>query len=157
MKTFHEHVVRMSSAGEGISSGMLWALLGDFAKKPEDFIDLIESSALEGQSVRETAHATEFRRSVCFKSGQRFTEDVRLEHDKRRYVARHSAPGAESEFSIEVAEPEEGSLFLRFKYEETPNSELVPDFVAQLRRQAYEAKDRDLAKRLREKLETAQA
>lgn len=156
MKTFHEHVVRMSSAGEGISSGMLWSLLGDFARKPEHFVELIECSTLDEQSVQETAHATEFRRSVRFKSGQRFTETVRLDHDKRRYVARHLALGAESEFSIEVAEPEEGALFLRFKYEETPSAEPVPDFVVQLRRQAYESKDRDLAKRLREKLETAQ-
>ena len=157
MKTFHEHIICISRSGEGISGGMLWTLLEDFAKKPEDFIDLIERSTIGAVTDLGEEHASQFVHGVHFASGQDFQEIVRLEHDKRRYVADHKTSSAESRFSIEIVEPEEGALFLRFKYEEATSAEPQPDFVVGLRKQAYEAKDQDLAKRLRSKLEKALA
>ena len=48
-----------------------------------------------------------------------------------------------SDFSIELAEPEPGSLFVRFTYNEevVSGAPILPPMLAGLRKQAYEAKD----------------
>ena len=45
---------------------------------------------------------------------------------------------------MKIEEPEQGSLFVRFIYEADEPLEALNPMVEQLRRQAYETKDRDL-------------
>ena len=53
-----------------------------------------------------------------------------------------------SAFLIRIEEPEAGSLFVRFVYEEQSSGENDNPMVMSLRRQAYEAKDRVLIERI---------
>lgn len=143
---FHEHIIRVGEPGlPGPSREDFWRGVVAFAKRPEAFYGEIASSELSAEESGENGERS-FTRVVRFQSGGlAFEERVVLDDKKHAYRTffKGDAERPASDFSIELAEPEPGSLFVRFTYNEevVSGAPILPPMLAGLRKQAYEAKD----------------
>ena len=144
---FHEHIIRAAQAGdpEAISREALLQGITEFARHPEHFVDGLEASQmLSGEEVDESTGAISFWRQTVFGS-HRFRERVtNLPGQGCRTECPAANGRAASAFVMTVEEPNKGDLFVRFCYEEEPrkSAEAEPEMLAELRKRAYEMKDR---------------
>lgn len=148
---FHEHIIRVAvpEAG-GPSRSEVWKGIVEFARHPERFYEEIAQSEVFDEHSRD-AGVCEFSRRVRFHANNlAFEERVTLDEVKgvcRSFFAGDASRPA-SDFTMQLEEPEPGSLFVRFIYNEMPGTQALPAqhaaILAALRKQAYEAKDRQV-------------
>ena len=147
----HEHIIRASipELSFVLTREELARGIADFARHPENFIDEVSGSRLTTpEKPGKTPGSVTFSREISFGT-LRFVEEIELSADGN-YHAHNDADGPRpaSDFRIEIEEPEKGSLFLRFTYHEdreTPLKESAQEAqISQLRRLAYESKDRSI-------------
>lgn len=155
---FHEHIIQVSAPG-GITREALWAGLERFARNPKGYVEGIASCAVcdETCEIDGTVH---FVRQVIFETGAGFEEVVTLRPNESVHAAFAGTQGTPgSSLLMRIEEPEAGSLFLRCVYEQDEEHPAVAaqPHLAGLVRQAYEAKDRDVVRRILAEAEAADA
>lgn len=147
MMKIHEHLVKVCSPLDPLSKSMtqaqLWRWLEWFVRHPHDFTEAMEASHVE-ESLDELGRSV-LKRELDFGS-MKVNDKVIIEVGRciRTEVAanEHWAAGA---FTITVVQPKEnGSVFLKFTYEEDRDEPMGDDMISNLRRKAYEQKDRDM-------------
>lgn len=147
MMKIHEHLVKVCSPLDPLSKSMtqaqLWRWLEWFVRHPHDFTEAMEASHVE-ESLDEQGRSV-LKRELDFGS-MKVNDKVIIEVGRciRTEVAanEHWAAGA---FTITVVQPKEnGSVFLKFTYEEDRDEPMGDDMISNLRRKAYEQKDRDM-------------
>ena len=147
MMKIHEHLVKVCSPLDPLSKSMtqaqLWRWLEWFVRHPNDFTEAMEASHVE-ESLDEQGRSV-LKRELDFGS-MKVNDKVIIEVGRciRTEVAanEHWAAGA---FTITVVQPKEnGSVFLKFTYEEDRDEPMGDDMISNLRRKAYEQKDRDM-------------
>lgn len=147
MMKIHEHLVKVCSPLDPLSKSMtqaqLWRWLEWFVRHPHDFTEAMEASHVE-ESLDEQGRSV-LKRELDFGS-MKVNDKVIIEVGRciRTEVAanEHWATGA---FTITVVQPKEnGSVFLKFTYEEDRDEPMGDDMISNLRRKAYEQKDRDM-------------
>ena len=147
MMKIHEHLVKVCSPLDPLSKSMtqaqLWRWLEWFVRHPHDFTEAMEASRVE-ESLDEQGRSV-LKRELDFGS-MKVNDKVIIEVGRciRTEVAanEHWAAGA---FTITVVQPKEnGSVFLKFTYEEDRDEPMGDDMISNLRRKAYEQKDRDM-------------
>lgn len=147
MMKIHEHLVKVCSPLDPLSKSMtqaqLWRWLEWFVRHPHDFTEAMEASHVE-ESLDEQGRSV-LKRELDFGS-VKVNDKVIIEVGRciRTEVAanEHWAAGA---FTITVVQPKEnGSVFLKFTYEEDRDEPMGDDMISNLRRKAYEQKDRDM-------------
>lgn len=147
MMKIHEHLVKVCSPLDPLSKSMtqaqLWRWLEWFVRHPHDFTEAMEASHVE-ESLDEQGRSV-LKRELDFGS-MKVNDKVIIEVGRciRTEVAanEHWAAGA---FTITVVQPKEnGSVFLKFTYEENRDEPMGDDMISNLRRKAYEQKDRDM-------------
>ncbi len=147
MMKIHEHLVKVCSPLDPLSKSMtqaqLWRWLEWFVRHPHDFTEAMEASHVE-ESLDEQGRSV-LKRELDFGS-MKVNDKVVIEVGRciRTEVAanEHWAAGA---FTITVVQPKEnGSVFLKFTYEEDRDEPMGDDMISNLRRKAYEQKDRDM-------------
>lgn len=146
----YEHIVRLNSGEEGITREQLWKGLVYFTEHPDKLMPHIEEVSVEKQM--RTPGDFVFLRTLNFGS---FEVEDRVEftsHEKIRYEIKASDKFPDSAHEIEINEPSSGDLFLRFTYFEDPEKSLDNIYPqgAELRRQAWQAKDQGLARLIME-------
>lgn len=143
MRKIHEHIIRIPAL---ISREQLWAGIEHAMRYPELYVEhMVSSQVLEDKTQDGIQCLT---REINF--GQfRLKDTVALVEGKEAQTS-VSVGGnwPASAFLIRIEEPEAGSLFVRFVYEEQSSGENDSPMVMSLRRQAYEAKDRVLIERI---------
>lgn len=147
MMKIHEHLVKVCSPLDPLSKSMtqaqLWRWLEWFVRHPHDFTEAMEASHVE-ENLDEQGRSV-LKRELDFGS-MKVNDKVIIEVGRciRTEVAanEHWAAGA---FTITVVQPKEnGSVFLKFTYEEDRDEPMGDDMISNLRRKAYEQKDRDM-------------
>lgn len=147
MMKIHEHLVKVCSPLDPLSKSMtqaqLWRWLEWFVRHPHDFTEAMEASHVEESSDEQGRSV--LKRELDFGS-MKVNDKVIIEVGRciRTEVAanEHWAAGA---FTITVVQPKEnGSVFLKFTYEEDRDEPMGDDMISNLRRKAYEQKDRDM-------------
>ena len=147
MMKIHEHLVKVCSPLDPLSKSMtqaqLWRWLEWFVRHPHDFTEAMEASHVE-ESLDEQGRSV-LKRELDFGS-MKVNDKVIIEVGRciRTEVAanEHWAAGA---FTITVVQPKEnGSVFLKFTYEEDRDEPMGDDMISNLRRKAYEQKDRNM-------------
>ncbi len=147
MMKIHEHLVKVCSPLDPLSKSMtqaqLWRWLEWFVRHPHDFTEAMEASHVE-ESLDEQGRSV-LKRELDFGS-MKVNDKVIIEVGRcirTEVVANeHWAAGA---FTITVVQPKEnGSVFLKFTYEEDRDEPMGDDMISNLRRKAYEQKDRDM-------------
>ena len=147
MMKIHEHLVKVCSPLDPLSKSMtqaqLWRWLEWFVRHPHDFTEAMEASHVE-ESLDEQGRSV-LKRELDFGS-MKVNDKVIIEVGRciRTEVAanEHWVAGA---FTITVVQPKEnGSVFLKFTYEEDRDEPMGDDMISNLRRKAYEQKDRDM-------------
>lgn len=147
MMKIHEHLVKVCSPLDPLSKSMtqaqLWRWLEWFVRHPHDFTEAMEASRVE-ESLDEQGRSV-LKRELDFGS-MKVNDKVIIEVGRcirTEVVANeHWAAGA---FTITVVQPKEnGSVFLKFTYEEDRDEPMGDDMISNLRRKAYEQKDRDM-------------
>lgn len=150
---FHEHIIRVASPGE-MTREAIWRELVRYAREPQYYVDGIVSAEIRDEEASENG-VVSFLRSTVFETGGCFEERVvlrYLESVLARFSGNANCPS--SSFLIRIEEPEQGSLFLRFVYEQEsdhPALKTQPQ-LAGLMKQAYEAKDKDIVRRMLKKI-----
>ena len=147
MMKIHEHLVKVCSPLDPLSKSMtqaqLWRWLEWFVRHPHDFTEAMEASHVE-ESLDEQGRSV-LKRELDFGS-MKVNDKVIIEVGRciRTEVAanEHWVAGA---FTITVVQPKENaSVFLKFTYEEDRDEPMGDDMISNLRRKAYEQKDRDM-------------
>lgn len=152
MIKIHEHIIEVTNPHDELAdvldTSMLWRQLEHFARHPSDYVEAMKKSVIHehwddnqlvlkrvldfgGLTVVDTVH---------FDNGQSVITDVQKSED---FPA--------SRFTISLESPtQDGHYFLRFIYEEDIANAPEEDIYLQLRKQAYEQKDRDLVDMIRQ-------
>ena len=147
MFKFHEHIVRVGAIG--FNRDRLWRGLEESVRHPEKFIEHMESSSILSEELKTGGRylsrkidfgTVSFHDTVILRDGESITTIV---------AAGEHWPA--SIFTLRIEEPSDGDLFVRFIYEEEerPDQALNPAML-QIRRQAYEAKDKHLIEVIQE-------
>lgn len=150
---FHEHIVRVPTrVGDvEIKRSDLWEGLGHFVLHPGEYVEVIEKASCEG--CLESGSLT---RVVDF--GKFSVEDRVTLVPEREIVfdVRGDDAVPPSRFTIRLEEPEEGSLFVRFIYEEPElKGDAAHPMYVRLRKNAYEQKDRETIEKIIERRQLA--
>lgn len=152
---FHEHIIRASvpELPFRLTRAELAAGIAEFARCPDRFIEEASGSRI----TRPEAPGAEpgsvvFGREIRF-GGLAFEETVELLEDGscRTHIDADAGRSA-SDFLMRIEEPEDGVFFVRFVYHEDrepPVRESAQERqIAELRRLAYESKDRSVLERI---------
>ena len=154
MMKIHEHSVKVCSALDPLSKTMtkaqLWRWLEWSVRHPHDFVE-----AMHGSTVTESTDdqgCPVLKRVLDFGSMKvQDTVTIDVGHSIRTEVAATEQWSAGA-FTITVVQPKEnGSIFLKFTYEEDCDKPWGDDMISNLRRKAYEQKDRDMVDMIVEK------
>ena len=147
MMKIHEHLVKVCSPLDPLSKSMtraqLWRLLEWFVRHPHDFTEAMQGSHVE--EAFDDQGRPVLKRVLDFGS-MKVNDAVTIDVGQciRTEVAssEHWSAGA---FTITVVQPKEnGAVFLKFTYEEDRDEPMGDDMISNLRRKAYEQKDRDM-------------
>lgn len=143
MRKIHEHIIRIPAL---ISREQLWAGIEHAMRYPELYVEHMVASKVLEETTQEGAQC--LNREIDF--GQFCLTDtvVLVDGNEARTSVSAGESWPASAFLIQIEEPEAGSLFVRFVYEEQSSSDNDNPMVMSLRRQAYEAKDRALIERI---------
>lgn len=156
---FHEHIIRASIpelpfqlTREALARG-----IAGFARHPEHYIEEVSGSRItSSETVGAEPGSVVFGREIRF-GALVFEERIELTAagDYRAHVEA-DGPRPASDFTMTIEEPVLGSLFVRFTYHEdrpeAPETSLEERQLAQLRRLAYESKDRSILSKILEDL-----
>lgn len=156
MMKIHEHMVKVCSPLDPLSKTMtqaqLWRWLEWFVRHPHDFTESMQASRVE--------ESADERGRICLKRELDFgsmkvndTVTIEVGHSIRTEVAssEHWSAGV---FTITVVQPKQnGSVFLKFTYEEERDEPMGDDMISNLRRKAYEQKDRDMVDLILQKVQ----
>lgn len=149
---FHEHIIQVTVPGlpVEVERADLVAGIADYARHPERYLEEMSGSRLtSGERPGCSPDSVAFSREVRFGDRLVFVEEVEVGADgSYRSHVPADGPRPALDFSMQIEEPEPGSLFIRFIYfedREAPAKESVRDQqISHLRRLAYESKDRSL-------------
>ena len=156
----HEHLVKVYSPLDPLcktmSQAQLWRWLEWFVRHPHDFTESMEGSRVE-ESLDDQGRPL-LKRELDFGS-MKVNDIVTIEVGRyiRTEVAasEHWSAGA---FTIAMVQPKEnGSIFLKFTYEEDRDEPMGDDMISNLRRKAYEQKDRDMVEMILQKAQEESA
>ncbi|MDO5530383.1 AtaL-like protein [Sutterella sp.] len=157
---FHEHIVRASlpELPFRLSRAELAAGIADFARHPDKYIQDATGSRIVAALPGAPEGGERFEREISFGS-LTFRELVEIRADgscRARAEAEGARPG--SDFVISIEEPEPEVFFVRFTYHE--DREVKAESVEEkrfleLRRLAYELKDRDVVSKILDDLTKA--
>ena len=152
MVKIHEHIIEVTNPHDDLADvlnvSMLWRQLEHFARHPSDYVEAMKKSVVHehfdgDQLVLERElhfGGVTVMETVRFDNGQSVISDVQKSEN---YPA--------SRFTISLEAPaQEGYYFLRFIYEEDTDKAPEENIYLQLRKQAYEQKDRDLVDMIRQ-------
>ncbi|VCU72491.1 hypothetical protein PIGHUM_04590 [Pigmentiphaga humi] len=132
----------------------IWRGLYIRAHQPTEFVMGLESCTIENETVG--PEQTVLTRVLDFGPFQVHDQVTLTPMDGVRIVAAATELWPRSTAAVNIEEPEEGSLFLRFTYElelKEGHSEL-DETAVELRKQAYIAADMDTVQRIRELAES---
>ncbi len=145
MLKIHEHIIEVTNPvddlSQALTSGVIWQMLEYYVRHPDEYLEVIKSARVaEVQEAEQVALV----REIDYGS-MKVNDIVRFEGIKS-VVTEVSATEefVSSRFTIRLESPVEGTHFLRFTYEEARDEMPPEDIFLQLRRQAYEQKDREL-------------
>lgn len=140
MRKVHEHIIQIPPF---VTRDQLWNGLEKAARHPDRFVEHMEGCELLSERLIEGAR--HLGREVSFGGGFRLRDKVILrEGESVTTVVEAGESWPASTFLMKIEEPEAGSFFVRFIYEADEPEEALNPMIEQLRRQAYEAKDRAL-------------
>ena len=140
MRKVHEHIIQIPPF---VTRDQLWNGLEKAARHPDRFVEHMEGCELLSERLIEGAR--HLGREVSFGGSFRLRDKVILrEGESVTTVVEAGESWPASSFLMKIEEPEAGSLFVRFIYEADEPEEALNPMIEQLRRQAYEAKDRAL-------------
>lgn len=149
MIRFHEHIIRLDQTLEpALTREELWREMESFARNPEHYVEGVSGSH-SGEDEVLDGGVRRFKRTTDFGGRFSFVEHVTLTPGLE--LATEFAGGAQgdaSRFAMRIEEPEPGRLFARFVYENESAGKPADPRVDELRRRAYEAKDRDAVSRM---------
>lgn len=156
MLKIHEHMVKVCSPLDPLSKSMskaqLWHWLEWYVRHPHEFTEAMERSFVQ-ESVDDQGRVV-LNRELDF--GSMSVQDrVTLEVGRciRTEVAA-TEQWAAGAMTIALVQPKEnGSVFLKFTYEEDRDEPMGDDMISNLRRRAYEQKDRDMVELIIEKVQ----
>ena len=154
MMKIHEHSVKVCSALDPLSKTMtkaqLWRWLEWSVRHPHDFVEAMQGSTVT--ESRDDQGCPVLKRVLDFGSMKvQDTVTINVGHSIRTKVAATDQWSAGA-FTITVVQPKEnGSIFLKFTYEEDCDKPWGDDMISNLRRKAYEQKDRDMVDMIVEK------
>ena len=147
---FHEHIIRVVAPEvSSLSRCALWHGMVEYAKHPEHFYEEIAKSEIFNEHMND-AGEREFIRRVRFHANNLMFEERVTLNEKTGVCCCYFSGDATrpaSDFTMKLEEPEPGSLFVRFIYNEDRAPALPVQHAAiltALRKQAYEAKDRQV-------------
>lgn len=152
MRKIHEHIIRMPAF---VAKDALWNGIVEAMRHPDQYIDhMVDVAVLKEEKNGQFVTMT---REIDF--GQfRLQDKVELEQGKTaRTLVAQGPTWPASSFLIKLEEPEEGHLFVRFLYEDDSSDVGENPMVLELRRQAYEAKDRGMIEYILQSIAVAEA
>lgn len=152
MIKIHEHIIEVTNPyddlADALDTSTLWRQLEHFARHPSDYVEAMKKSVVhehfEGNQLV-------LKRELDF-GGLTVADTVRFDEGKSVITdVQQSKEFPASRFTISLESPaQEGCYFLRFIYEEDVAQAPQEDIYLQLRKQAYEQKDRDLVDMIRQ-------
>lgn len=144
MRKVHEHIIQIPPF---VTRALLWRGLEQVARHPEQFVEHMEGCEILSENLLE--EVMHLAREVNFGGDFHLRDKVILKKGESvKTVVEAGKTWPASSFLMKIEEPEQGSLFVRFIYEADEPLEALNPMVEQLRRQAYETKDRDLIERI---------
>lgn len=152
MKTIFEHTIRAVSAIDKIEKSTLWQYLEWSVRHPHKFTEAMERSKVVESQTSEGVMV--LNRMLDFGTLKVKDRVLLTPMESIRTEVRASNHWPAGAMTIKIEQPKEGgSIFLRFTYEEDREDEMGDDMISNLRRKAYEQKDRDMVELIRQKIQ----
>lgn len=155
MMKIHEHMVKVCSPLDPLSKTMtdaqLWRWLEWYVRHPHEFTEAMEKSTVV-ESYDDQGRVI-LNRELDFGS-LKVCDQVTIDvgHSIRTEVSA-SDQWVAGAMTITTVQPKAGgSVFLKFSYEEDRDEPMGDDMISNLRRKAYEQKDRDMVEKILQKV-----